>query len=84
MTDKRNPLFASAHTELERHQWGNFVEGDLNGVAMRQGGNGVVVVGCMACSIRLNTIPQFIQNLSQDVLPGIIDTVLKRTGIAES
>jgi hypothetical protein len=52
---------------------------------MRQGGNGVVVVvGCMACSIRLNTIPQFIQNPSQDVLPGIIDTVLKRTGIAES
>ncbi len=79
--DKKNPILAAAQRELERHQWGNFTEGDSRTIA--QGGRGVIVVGCMACKLRLNTIPQFMQHLSEDVLPQILDQVLERTGIQE-
>jgi len=51
---------------------------------MVQGGKGVVVIGCVACQIRWNTIPQYMKRLSEDVLPQIMDTVLERTAIAES
>lgn len=50
---------------------------------MAQGGQGVIVVGCVACELRLNTIPQFMKHLTDDVLPGIIDTVVERTAISE-
>jgi hypothetical protein len=79
---KDDPILTSAQRELERHQWGNFTEGDSR--TMAQGGKGVIVVGCVACKLRLNTIPQFMQHLSQDVLPQILDQVIERTAIAES
>jgi hypothetical protein len=37
----------------------------------------------MARKIRLNTIPQFMRHLSEDVLPEIIDRVVERTGMQE-
>jgi hypothetical protein len=46
---KDDLILKTAQRELERRQWGNFVERDTNGIAIGQGGNGVVVVGCMAC-----------------------------------
>jgi hypothetical protein len=67
---------------LESHSWGNFTEGDERTIG--QGGKGVVVVGCMKCKVRLNTIPQFMQHLSEDVLPDLVDFVIERTAISES
>ena len=82
IVDKKNVVPVAAQQELERHSWGQFAEGDT--FTMAQGGNGVVVIGCVACHIWLNTIPHFLQDLSERVLPQIIDTVLERTAIAES
>jgi hypothetical protein len=78
---KDEPILKNAQRELDRHQWGNFTEGDTHTIA--QGGRGVIVVGCMACKLRLNTIPQFMQHLSEDVLPQILDQDLERTGMQE-
>jgi hypothetical protein len=79
---KDDPILKRAQQELERHSWGNFTEGDTRTVG--QGGKGVIVVGCVACRKRLNTIPQFMKHLSEDVLPSILDDAIERTAIAES
>jgi primosomal replication protein N len=78
---RNDPILKNAQRELERHQWGNFSEGDERTIA--QGGRGVIVVGCMACKLRLNTIPQFMLHLSEDVLPQILDQVLERAGMQD-
>jgi hypothetical protein len=36
------------------------------------GGPGVVVPGCPACRKRINTMPQFMDHLANDVLPELI------------
>ncbi|MGA8037751.1 MAG: hypothetical protein WA823_14995 [Candidatus Acidiferrales bacterium] len=79
---KDDPILKTAQRELEKHQWGHFVEGDTRTVA--DGGKGTIAVGCVACEKRLNTIPQFMEHLAEDVLPQIIDEVLERKAIAES
>jgi hypothetical protein len=33
---KRNPLLTAAPRELERHDWGNLVEGDPNSITVAQ------------------------------------------------
>jgi hypothetical protein len=38
-----------------------------------QGGRGVVVAGCPACRKRINTISQFLDHLTKDVMPPLID-----------
>ena len=43
-----------------------------------------MVVGCVACKMRLNTIPQFMKHLAEDVLPSILADVIERTAIAKS
>jgi hypothetical protein len=78
----KDPIWKDAQRELESHSWGNFTEGDERTIA--QGGRGVIVVGCVKCKLRLNTIPQFMKHLSEDVLPGLIELVIERTAISES
>jgi hypothetical protein len=78
---KDDPILTRAQQELERHSWGNFTEGDTRTIG--QGGKGVVVVGCVTCKMRLNTIPEFMRHLSEDVLPTILDDVIERTAMRE-
>lgn len=68
-------ILAAAQTEIRKHTWDFFVD---NPPAIAQGGHGVVVPGCPACKVRLNTTGQFIEHLSRDVLRSIIDTALSR------
>jgi hypothetical protein len=37
--------------------------------SVAQGGKGVVVPGCPACKKRINTMPQFLDHLADDVVP---------------
>lgn len=78
---RTDPVLRRAQADLERHSWGNFTEGDDRTIG--QGGTGVIVVGCQCCKLRLNTIPQFMQHLTEDVLPAILDDVLERKAMAE-
>ena len=67
----RDQLLAIAKRELEHHDFSTFrepVPGSPTGAVTRP--------GCPSCMLHLNTVPQFMQHLSDDVLPGIVDLIL--------
>ena len=66
----KSQLLAALKVEINRHDLYHFVE---NPPSVAQGGKGVVVPGCPACKKRLNTMPQFLDHLWDDVLPGLLD-----------
>ncbi len=66
----KSELLRALQTEIKRHTFDYFVE---NPPAVAKGGKGVVVPGCPACRKRINTMPQFLDHLAGDVLPGLID-----------
>jgi hypothetical protein len=67
---QKSLLLAAIQKEIQRHDLSYFVS-DPPSVA--QGGRGVVVAGCPACRKRLNTISQFLDHLTTDVMPPLID-----------
>jgi len=67
---QKSVLLAAIQKEIQRHDLSYFVS-DPPSVA--QGGRGVVVAGCPACRKRLNTISQFLDHLTNDALPPLID-----------
>jgi hypothetical protein len=64
------PIIAAVQAELQNHTWDTFVE---NPPAIGQGGKGVVVPGCPACRKRINTMGQFLDHISNDVLPAVLE-----------
>jgi hypothetical protein len=56
--------------EIQRHDFSHFVE---NPPSVAQGGKGVVVPGCPMCKKRINTMPQVLDHLADDVLPPLLD-----------
>jgi hypothetical protein len=47
--------------------------------SVAQGGRGVVVSGCPACRERINTMPQFLDHIADDVLPPLLDKLSTET-----
>jgi hypothetical protein len=72
-------LLAAIQKEIQRHDLSYFVS-DPPSVA--QGGRGVVVAGCPACKKRINTMVQFLDHLTQDVMPALIDRLAAGNGVA--
>jgi uncharacterized protein YfaQ (DUF2300 family) len=64
-------LIAAIQSELRRHTWDTFVD---QPPAIAQGGKGVVVAGCPACQKKLYTVSQFVEHLSRDVIPKVIES----------
>jgi hypothetical protein len=60
-----------AQRELNRHQMGHVVD---NPPSIAQGGTGVVVSGCQACNKVIYTLNGFVEHLSNDVLPKVLET----------
>ncbi len=56
--------------EIRLHDFSHFVD---EPPAVAQGGKGVVVPGCPACKRRINTMSQFLDHLTNDVMPVVID-----------
>jgi len=67
---KKSELYAALRSEIQRHDFSTYVE-DPPSVA--QGGRGVVVPGCPTCKKRIGTMPQFLDHLTDDVLPALLD-----------
>jgi hypothetical protein len=63
-------LLRALQSEIHRHTFDYYIE---NSAAMAQGGKGVVVPGCPGCRKRINTMAQFLDHLSKDVLPPLVD-----------
>jgi hypothetical protein len=67
---KKSDLYHALRTELHRHDFSTFVD---EPPSVAQGGRGVVVPGCPACKKRFSTMPQFMDHLTDDVLPAVLD-----------
>jgi hypothetical protein len=67
--EKKIAILIAAKAELLRHAWDTFVD---EPPSVAQGGNGVVVTGCIACKKRTNTNAQYLKHLADDVLPVIL------------
>lgn len=73
-------LLRALQKEIHRHTFDYYVE---NPPSMAEGGKGVVVPGCSTCRKRINTMAQFVDHLSQDVLPGLVDRLFPSTDLPE-
>jgi hypothetical protein len=67
---KKTELLRALHSEIRQHDFSHFVD---EPPSMAQGGKGIVVPGCLACKKRINTMPQFLDHLADDVLPPLLD-----------
>jgi hypothetical protein len=74
---QKSLLLAAIQKEIHRHDLSYFVS-DPPSVA--QGGRGVVVAGCPTCRKRINTISQFLDHLTNDVIPALIDRLAAGNG----
>jgi hypothetical protein len=70
----KSELLRLLQREIRRHDFSHFIE---NPLSIAQGGHGVCVPGCPACKVRINTMPQFLDHLANDVLSKIIDGLKK-------
>ena len=70
----KSKIVREAQIELQRHVWGTYID---NGVSMALGGDGITTPGCEACQKRINTNSQYLRHLAEDVLPDILERVMK-------
>jgi hypothetical protein len=68
----KSDLLRAIKQELHRHDLSYFVD---EPPPVAKGGKGVVVPGCPACRKRLNRMPQFLDHLTEDVLPRLLDSL---------
>jgi len=67
--DKTAILYA-VRQEFSKHLWDTFV---TEPPSIAQGGNGVVVLSCPYCRKQIQTIVQFVEHLTDDVMPKILE-----------
>jgi hypothetical protein len=67
---QKSELLRELQKEIHRHDLSTFVD---EPPSVAQGGKGVVVPGCPSCRKRFGTIAQFIDHLTNDVLPEVIN-----------
>jgi hypothetical protein len=65
----KSDLYRVLRTELHRHDFSTFVD---EPPCIAQGGQGVVVTGCPTCKKKFGTMPQFLDHLTDDVLPALL------------
>ena len=70
----KSKLLHDAQSELQRQVWGTYID---KGVSMALGGDGITTPGCEACRKRINTNSQYLRHLAEDVLPDILERVIK-------
>jgi hypothetical protein len=73
---QKSALLAALKTELHQHDFSHFVD---EPPSIAQGGNGVVVPGCPRCKKRFETVPKFLDHLTDDVLPGLLNRLANAT-----
>ena len=71
LQSRRDPCsnsYRELRSELHRHDCSTFID---EPPSIAQGGNGVVVTGCPTCRKKFGTMPQFLDHLTDDVLPAV-------------
>jgi hypothetical protein len=72
---QKSLLLAAIQKEIHRHDLSYFVD---EPPSVAQGGKGVVVAGCPPCRKRINTMGQFLEHLTNDVMPALNDRLAAR------
>jgi hypothetical protein len=67
---QKSLLLGAIQKEIHRHDLSYFVD---EPPSVAEGGRGIVVEGCPACKKRINTMTQFLDHLTNDVMPALID-----------
>jgi hypothetical protein len=67
---QKSALLAAIQREIQNHDLTHFVD---EPPSIAQGGRGVVITGCSRCRKRFGTVSQFLDHLTHDVLPPLID-----------
>jgi hypothetical protein len=67
---QKSALLTALQQEIRRHDFSNFVD---ETPAVAQGGKGIAVPGCPACKKRTNTMSQFLDHLSDDAMPALLN-----------
>jgi hypothetical protein len=67
---KKSDLLLALQREMQRHDLSTFIDDPPSAA---QDGKGVTVPGCPCCRKRFGTIAQFLDHLTNDVLPEIIN-----------
>jgi hypothetical protein len=67
---QKSVLLRELQKEIQRHDLSTFVDEPLS---VAQGGKGVTVPGCPCCRKQFGTISQFMDHLTNDVLPEMIN-----------
>jgi hypothetical protein len=67
---QKSALLAAIQREIQNHDLTHFVN---EPPSIAEGGRGVVITGCSRCRKRFGTVSQFIDHLTLDVLPPLID-----------
>jgi hypothetical protein len=67
---KKSDLYHALRIEIHRHDFSTFVD---EPPSVARGGRGVVVPRCPMCKKRIGTMPQFLDHLTDDVLPALLD-----------
>jgi hypothetical protein len=74
---QKTVLLAAIQKEIHRHDFSYFV---YEPPPVAQDGMGVVVAGCPACKKRINTMGQFLDHLTNDVMPALIERLAAGKG----
>ena len=74
---QKSVLLSAIQKEIQRHDLSYFVD---EPPSVAQGGKGVVVSGCPACRKRINTMMQFLDHLTNDAMPVLIDRLEAGSG----
>ena len=77
---QKSVLLAAIQREIQRHDLSYFVN---EPPSVAQGGRGVVVSGCPTCKKRINAMTQFLDHLTNDVMPALIDRLAAPKGQEE-
>jgi hypothetical protein len=67
---QKSALLAAIQREIHNHDLTHFVDDPPSIV---QGGRGGVITGCSRCRKQFGTVSEFIDHLTHDVLPPLID-----------
>ena len=68
----RQELLRALQVEIRRHDFDTFVD---EPPSVAQGGRGVVVPGCPACKKRFQTTSKFVEHITDDVLPSVLERI---------
>jgi hypothetical protein len=78
---QKSELLRELQKEIRRHDLSTFVD---EPPSVAQSGKGVTVPGCPCCRKRFGTIAQFLDHLTNDVLPEVINKLSADKNVGET